>query len=469
MITTMAGCEGPEYLQQCRLCRHTNEEFTDIFGEDGLKRNLAGKIRNCLSLMVREDDILPKRICTKCILMVEQLYTFRKMCTQSELSMECNLHRNLLEPEVSVKEVKMLPQSEKLKQVDLTAQVPLFEEDSSGEDMVEAENDPNTVPDKGDSCTSVQIGHPGPEDYVLMKEESFILNADEDNHRATAIEFHRSSVTESDKDILLVQKKRRQILPQMWDVFEKTVKSNNVIAVKHRRYIVSKSAFPCSLCGKCFDINQSLSNESDNITSINTMDKSNGKDAKALFPCHVCDKTFSFCNALKRHLQTHFNYKLYPCTLCGKGFSRKEHLTRHTLSHTGGRPYHCDVCNKPFTRKEHLTRHRVCHSLAVKQEDEAGTARVMEALRPFSCELCGHRFSRKDHLNQHQKRLHPMLYHNGDTSEETKPYTCCICKKNFTRKEHLVRHQGIHVREFLLASTQTSTGENVTFPLVPPH
>jgi hypothetical protein len=57
----------------------------------------------------------------------------------------------------------------------------------------------------------------------------------------------------------------------MWDVYEKVVvspgKENSdssnpngsskiVYTVTHRRYIISKGAFPCSLCKRCFRINQ---------------------------------------------------------------------------------------------------------------------------------------------------------------------------------------------------------------------
>jgi hypothetical protein len=57
----------------------------------------------------------------------------------------------------------------------------------------------------------------------------------------------------------------------MWDVYEKVVfspgKENSdssnqngnsklMYTVTHRRYIISKGAFPCSLCKRCFRINQ---------------------------------------------------------------------------------------------------------------------------------------------------------------------------------------------------------------------
>lgn len=89
------------------------------------------------------------------------------------------------------------------------------------------------------------------------------------------IEFQAShnapSPAEQDKDILLTQRRRREVLPPMWDVYEKVAfspgKENSdssyqngnskiMYTVTHRRYIISKGAFPCSLCKRCFRINQ---------------------------------------------------------------------------------------------------------------------------------------------------------------------------------------------------------------------
>jgi hypothetical protein len=84
------------------------------------------------------------------------------------------------------------------------------------------------------------------------------------------IEFHTNQIgnlSEPDKDILLALRRKREILPPMWDVFEKGALSsgrensdarNNKLAyaVTRRRYIISKGAFPCSLCKRCFRVNQ---------------------------------------------------------------------------------------------------------------------------------------------------------------------------------------------------------------------
>lgn len=49
-------------------------------------------------------------------------------------------------------------------------------------------------------------------------------------------------------DIMGTQFMRRVVLPPMWDVYERSADKENVT---HRRYVVNKGAFPCSLCGSC--------------------------------------------------------------------------------------------------------------------------------------------------------------------------------------------------------------------------
>ncbi|PSN56435.1 hypothetical protein C0J52_09546 [Blattella germanica] len=377
-----------------------------------------------------------------------------------------------------------------------------------------------------------RIGHPTIEDFVLMAENTFTVENSYIEKKRTSrlvasgqIEFHPNNLAtntpEQDMDIMVALRRKREILPHMWDVYEKIsvppgkensqLQNGSHLTYLRRRYVVAKGAFPCSLCNRCFRINQGFDREdtdwqdscegNDNSTDLATNKSSDydevgesnlTKDMK-LFSCHICAKVFPRRSSLKRHQRTHMDRKLFSCPLCQKGFNRKEHLSRHMISHSGGRPYNCDICDKPFTRKEHLSRHRLGHlndALNFSLVENTGTSLVPiqnnnnnndiipvlnkseesspevtgnswslipkqedetspNVARPYVCDLCGQGFARKEHLLRHQLRTHRTT---PDIRDELKPYECSVCHKNFTRKEHLVRHQKIHTREFLLGS-----------------
>lgn len=198
------------------------------------------------------------------------------------------------------------------------------------------------------------------------------------------------------------------------------------VTVTHRRYIINKGAFPCSLCGECFEFDQGKRRDD------------YSEEKSKLYDCLTCGKVFPRRSSWKRHQSTHEDVKPFVCRLCNKGFNRKEHLNRHLLSHGSVRPYSCNICGKQFVRKEHLTRHQLCNPACAVPVDSL--------LRPFGCDVCSQGFVRKEHLIRHRKRAHDLDPPEGES--EPKPFTCNVCTKTFTRREHLKRHQLIHQRDF---------------------
>lgn len=207
------------------------------------------------------------------------------------------------------------------------------------------------------------------------------------------------------------------------------------MTVTHRRYIINKGAFPCSLCGECFEFDQGK--RRDDFT----------EEKSKLYDCLTCGKVFPRRSSWKRHQSTHEDVKPFVCRLCNKGFNRKEHLSRHLLSHGSVRPYSCNVCGKQFVRKEHLTRHQLCNPACAVPVDSV--------LRPFGCDVCSQGFVRKEHLIRHRKRAHDLDPPEGEA--EPKPFTCNVCTKTFTRREHLKRHQLIHQRDFTASALSNLT------------
>ncbi|XP_034935788.1 zinc finger protein 329-like isoform X2 [Chelonus insularis] len=75
----------------CRLCSEEKIEMLEIFGEEGLRRRVAQKLRVCLPVMVYKSDPLPKQICQFCAARLDDAYEFREHCLNVYKSMHLKL------------------------------------------------------------------------------------------------------------------------------------------------------------------------------------------------------------------------------------------------------------------------------------------------------------------------------------------------------------------------------------------
>lgn len=63
-----------------------------IFGNEGVQRKVAQKLRACLPVVVYKTDPLPKQICQFCAARLDDVYEFREYC----LSVYKSMHAKLL-------------------------------------------------------------------------------------------------------------------------------------------------------------------------------------------------------------------------------------------------------------------------------------------------------------------------------------------------------------------------------------
>ncbi|XP_039286726.1 zinc finger protein 12 [Nilaparvata lugens] len=438
--------------QICRLCSSSISSVKhQIYG----KLEIFTTITECLQIKTENDDGLPSNICDTCLTSLQNLKQFRAMCYSTQTKLLTCIGVN--GEQVHKKQVK----NDSMDESENADPDPQSTLSSDNEDMEIKENGLE------ESLRLPELSEPGPEDYVLMKEETFSLDASRDGNSSRSslgailadhlIEFNNnnnnSSATnnnssgtngaattaggssspppplDKDRDLVDGQKLRKDVLAPMWDVFEKIWprkdstnggSEKTMVRVVHRRYVVSKLAFPCSLCGECFKFDQGY-------------ERGGTPDSKS-YDCNTCGKVFPKRIYWKLHQATHEDVKPFVCRMCGKGFDRKDHLTRHLYTHG---------------------------SLRLRQTappDCSSDAPAASAVKQFACTRCAETFGRREHLTRHMKRAH-----NIDLLEEAdlRKFPCDVCHKAFTRREHLRRHQHIHQKEnpaALFMEVQASEG-----------
>lgn len=75
----------------CRLCSEEKNEMLPIFGDEGVQRKVAQKLRACLPVLVYKTDPLPKQICQFCAARLDDAYQFREFCLNVYRSMQAML------------------------------------------------------------------------------------------------------------------------------------------------------------------------------------------------------------------------------------------------------------------------------------------------------------------------------------------------------------------------------------------
>ncbi|KAK6641656.1 hypothetical protein RUM44_013371 [Polyplax serrata] len=367
----------------CRLCLTQNIGNVYIFNDNNDGTSVSHRIRECVTLEVSQNDGLPQNICGQCFQKLNDYYTFRNYCKQSDITLRQHLFMNgseiIINQDVQNTESQSIAEENiKLEKDDLRMpEISLKIEKTSTEELLESDN--KSLVDINLGSKKKRIGKGG-----------------------TTIKNKKSC----DRDPLKPQARGR------------APKAKPLCLVCHQKF--SRFVELIDHQNKVHNLNLS----DVDINSKTTLEELKANiDAFAVFKCHICKEEFQNREELRNHCKTIHNTKViqpYPCSHCDRQFPAWGLLVVHERKHTGEKPYSCDVCGKQnFISQTSLRRHKLMH------------------LKVYSCKDCGRDFNCDSALKSHIRCKH--------TNE--KPFLCNVCGRNFSLSTILMAHMTSHSSE----------------------
>ncbi|XP_047994013.1 zinc finger protein 707-like isoform X3 [Leguminivora glycinivorella] len=397
-----------DFSKVCRVCATVTELVIPIYGEEGLRNNLADKIKRHLPIKVTENDVLPLVVCFQCSSTLLATHELVACSLQADAALRTvHAQRVKRERRAQPPPPPPPPVEPELDTEGIVEDRPdkFWMEITDGSHDAEinggAECDDRASSD--DDRPLAAIASQKTDAYTnfynaLLNFRNHFLNA----HDARYPEFTESSESEAeangsdDFDDLSKNNMRR----------DRSDEATRLELASVQTRIDGKTYYTCRVCGK------HLSSPHTYVfhTRIHTGERP--------CVCHICGKQFRAPNGLQRHLaETHERRRRHACRHCERTFANSQNLKQHIRTHTGERPYSCPLCGKRFRQSGSLHAHRKTHV----------------ALLPFRCAHCPAAFRLRAGLARHRLR------HSGE-----RPHACVVCARAFRTRADLAAHRAAH-------------------------
>ncbi|XP_053971385.1 zinc finger protein 567-like [Hylaeus volcanicus] len=450
----------------CRLCSEEKNEMLSIFGNEGVQRKVAQKLRACLPVLVYKTDPLPKQICQFCAARLDDVYEFREYCLSVYKSMHLKLltYKNIESVQIYLDAMKNSPDPcqaqlwrEKSRAppplVPLPATLPV-ECPSTPTDI--GREHPNTcIESLPELPCEVEIKEmntePILETDVNMYESPNINSIESELYKTDAIvddntnSLKGESTDSQDEVEIEKEEKRTSILEQVLmgrvtmndrkDLNSKEKLSSKWWCAPCNSYYKTKEGlvkhmqlhcprkYTCRKCSMCFELVEELAkHEATSHLKVSVDFYRSDKD------CDQCDRQFVSWEMLKQHrLRDHLAEAIEIgtntwCSLCNRFFPNVEDYENHTQLHE-------DSNNTSMKATPATDQQSVALSKIEEPPKEVKREHFVEATKSLTCPTCGKVCTQQSALSNHMR------------THEPKRHKCDICGRSFGLLIRLAAHR----------------------------
>uniref|UniRef100_A0A2A4JP63 Protein krueppel n=1 Tax=Heliothis virescens TaxID=7102 RepID=A0A2A4JP63_HELVI len=382
------------YKTICRLClsmssAHKMVSLIDNSSRDGLS-SFGKAISTITNVWLKKDDLLPTKMCQKCVILLKQSIYFKLKCESTDKQL-----KNLISNNVNID-----PANRDIKEI--VCEYVMFNHHFPLKSNLGSSN--HKIKHK-----KPVIKKKIPQNQRQIEKVEIDINMDEKIN-----DFDDLFDNEDDKPILHNKQEEHademdNILDTMQGMINSGANFNNEMSKyefkKEQRYYrpipPHERNIPCNICHKI-------------LANRFTYDHHMQRHNNCKFICDQCGKGFPVRTELHMHqIARHGVGPYLQCDHCPYKAPRKLSLIEHLRIHTGERPFTCEKCGLTFRRRAIWRNHLVHH---------------ME--KQYQCTYCPRKFYRQASMLAHCNNVHQRMY----------MFMCSVCGVTYTKTETVKRH-----------------------------